>query len=869
MLWTIYIADMMRSWLILLFMGLTMWVFAQNKDVENIKLSPLLHQRLKAAKDDDSIVVSISLKKKTASILTAFRLREQHAAANVYNATLLKTALLRLAVHPDVTFISEYNFPQEELNTGAVDYTLNKINKAHHAYPDIRGDSIFISVKERAFDTTDIDLKGRVFPGMHAPVQSSHAAIMATIIAGAGNSSPFALGVASGSFVSSADFTNLFPEEDTFYRQRRITVQNHSYGTVVENFYGNEAMAYDLNMMNNPTLLQVFSAGNSGGITPTVGTYSGVMGMANLTGNFKQSKNTISVAALDSAGSSMQAASKGPAFDGRLKPELAAYGEDGSSGAAALVSGTAALVQDAYKKLKGRLPASELVKVILINSADDAGLPGIDYATGYGSLNAWKALEAVQQNRFIEGEVIQNGVKRFSINVPANIARLKVSLSWNDPPAFPNASRVLVNDLDLLIKEVASGLTWEPWVLNSKANKDSLLLKAVRRKDTLNNTEQVTLDVPAAGVYQIEIRGTGVTSTQQSFAVSYQLDTAEYFTWDFPTASDVLLAGTKQMVRWSSTISGNGQLHYSMDGLNWKAISAINLSGNQYSWEVPDTLTTALLRISNGAAVFTSDTFIISPQPGLQVGFNCSDSFLLFWEKLPAAHYELYQLGNKVLEPFQFTSDTAVVIKKQLSASRYYSLVPLVGNRKGFRSNTIPYDATGTGCYFVSFYLQAQTSSVARFTAELGTLFGVKELSLQKLTSGGTVIIQSNNHFAGTQISFSDSSLQKGENRYRLKLTLQSGAVLYSDVESIYHLAESPVYVYPNPARQNEPIKIINKEAGRYSIKIFNSAGVEIYYQMLTASPALLPAYKLAKGFYIIRILDLQGNASSQKLVIY
>jgi hypothetical protein len=36
---------------------------------------------------------------------------------------------------------------------------------------------------------------------------------------------------------------------------------------------------------------------------------------------------------------------KGPAFDGRIKPEMVAFGIDGSSGAAALVSGVAILLQ--------------------------------------------------------------------------------------------------------------------------------------------------------------------------------------------------------------------------------------------------------------------------------------------------------------------------------------------------------------------------------------------------------------------------------------------------------------------------------------------------------------------------------------------
>ncbi|HEY0041749.1 MAG TPA: S8 family serine peptidase, partial [Flavisolibacter sp.] len=328
--------------------------------------------------------MTVSFKNNQEQLATRIKLKEQFKPAHIYKGWLNKKQILQLLENPELLFISEYHSPMEELNTGAVDYTLNRINKAHHSFTDTRGRSIVIAVKERAFDTTDIDLKGRVLTsGVQSQAQTAHASIMATIVAGAGNSSPFALGVAPAALVSSIDFTNLFPEANDFYTQKKICVQNHSYGTVLENFYGNEAVAYDISAANQPTLLHVFSAGNSGTTTPSTGTYVGLTATANLTGNFKQSKNTISVSALDSIGRPMIAASRGPAYDGRVKPELSAYGEDGSSGAAALVSGTIALLQEAYMKKQGRLPTSDLVKAVLINSADDVGPTGIDYLTGY------------------------------------------------------------------------------------------------------------------------------------------------------------------------------------------------------------------------------------------------------------------------------------------------------------------------------------------------------------------------------------------------------------------------------------------------------------------------------------------------------
>ncbi|HVF97858.1 MAG TPA: S8 family serine peptidase, partial [Flavisolibacter sp.] len=379
------------------------------------KLSPSLQLRIKSLLPGDSIEVFVVLKSKE-ELKEDFRLKLAYKEGNIYRTKLGTNELVAIANHTEVVFINEAHSPKEELNTGSVDYTLNRITTAHHIYPEIRGDSIFLSFKERAYDTSDIDIKGRQFlTGAEAPLTTVHANVMATIVAGAGNSSPYTMGVAPSAFVSSANFANLFPEPDAFYRDKSISVQNHSYGTLIENFYGAEAMAYDVSAVNNPKLVQVFSAGNSGTLSASSGAYANVSAMANLTGNFKHSKNTIAVAALDSFGLPMIAASRGPAYDGRVKPELAAYGEDGSSGAAALVSGSAALVQDAFKKRAGSLPTSDLVKAVLINSADDVGATGIDFLTGYGSLNTYKAVQTIKQATCFQGNVTQNELRIFPL----------------------------------------------------------------------------------------------------------------------------------------------------------------------------------------------------------------------------------------------------------------------------------------------------------------------------------------------------------------------------------------------------------------------------------------------------------------------
>ena len=277
---------------------------------------------------------------------------------------------------------------------------------------------------------------------------------MATLIGGGGNSFYTGNGIAPGCNITSSDFANLLPDAIAGYQQYGISVQNHSYGVGIENFYGSDAAAYDADMITDSSLLFIFSAGNSGNLSATDGQYKNLTGFANLTGSFKMAKNIITVGSVDSFYNVPLLSSKGPAYDGRIKPELVAYGNDGSSGAAAITSGTALAVQYAYAQQHNNLlPSNALVKAVLINSADDVYTAGPDYYSGYGNVNTYKAVKDILSGQFFSGTVQQDETKNFAITIPANAKNLKITLVWNDAAAQTNAFTVLVNDIDLQLEQ--------------------------------------------------------------------------------------------------------------------------------------------------------------------------------------------------------------------------------------------------------------------------------------------------------------------------------------------------------------------------------------------------------------------------------
>ncbi|RZK46924.1 MAG: hypothetical protein EOO59_18545, partial [Hymenobacter sp.] len=350
----------------------------------------------------------------------------------------------QLAASPLVEFIDLPNRPahDERLLNGA-DLAVNSLRAVRRRYPALAGQGLVVGIKENPLDPTDLDLRGRLLntpPG--TVIESLHATTMATLAAGSGSSGPAGEGAAPQAGIASSSYASLLPDANADLLRLGVSVQNHSYGTGIENYYGLEARAYDQQTRQLPTLLHVFSSGNSGTSASPDGPYAGLAGWANLTGQFKLSKNSLSVGATDALGQVAPLSSRGPAPDGRVKPELVAYGDAGSSDAAALVSGAALLVQQAYRDGPGAgtLPPAALVKAALLNSATDTGRPAVDFVAGYGQLDALGAVRTVLEGRTRGGSLGPGQEQVFALPVPAGTAQLKVTLTWTDPEA---AQRVI------------------------------------------------------------------------------------------------------------------------------------------------------------------------------------------------------------------------------------------------------------------------------------------------------------------------------------------------------------------------------------------------------------------------------------------
>jgi hypothetical protein len=235
--------------------------------------------------------------------------------------------------------------------------------------------------------------------------------------------------------------------------------------------------------------------------------------------------------------------SRGPTADGRIKPEVVAPGTNivsarsshsrakpenswgvyddhylymgGTSMATPLTSGAMAVIrQFLLQKTGAESVSSALLKATVANAAEDLfpgqfGLlergqeqpgPRPNNHQGWGRVNLENLVAGSGLTFVDDREGLATGQEReFSVQVSGSHP-LKITMAYTDAPGSPWASRALVNDLDLLVRD-PKGRIFYP---NGRSEKDNV-----------NNMEQIDVLKPLAGTYRIVVRGADIPQGKQ------------------------------------------------------------------------------------------------------------------------------------------------------------------------------------------------------------------------------------------------------------------------------------------------------------------------------------------------------------------
>jgi hypothetical protein len=824
----------------------------------NWKCSDALIRDISTLQLKDSLLVQVSFDN-TVNTLQYCRLL---SAASSYPVVIVSVQMRDWALFTaqrNVRFADRLRTARTEVAINNALPSVDYINVLHQQYPTLQGDKHTVGIKEEWFDTTDIDLLGKAVPSpLAARTINPHATMMATLIAGLGNTGPSGKGVAVKARLSSSDYQRLLPDENNYFKNADITVQNHSYGTTLENYYGAEAVAYDQQVYTMDTLLHIFSSGNIGNTAPADGTYKGLSGYANLSGTFKQAKNVLVIGGIDTGYNVPVLSSKGPSFDGRISPQLVAYGQAGTSDAAATTTGIATLVQEAYQQEYSVTPSAAMAKAIMVNSADDINTPGPDYSSGYGLLNAIAAVRTIKDKRLFTGDVTSGNTAVIPVNIPPNTARLKITLSWNDPAATENISKTLVNDLDLSVTD-NTGKSYLPWLLSIYPAADSLSAPARRGRDSLNNLEQVSIELPAAGTVNIQVHARQLSSgTTQRFHIAWQAISLSSFEWQYPAAGEQLSAGDNIDIRWRTPHTGNGTLSFSADsGRTWTPIAAdIPLATANSRWNIPLIFSKGLLRMSTTDTTWTSDYFNISAPIAINVGYNCPDTLQINWHSIDnASSYEVYTLKGQVLFPITTTTDTTLQISKAQLSSPYIAVVPIHKDGwAGLQGTSYNYEQQGVYCFFRQILADVLADNSVDITVVLSTVYRVKKVYWERLQGSDFITLSSQDINSNDQYVYKDHPSHSGIFYYRARLELTDGRNIYSDVQSVQILINQDFHLFPVPASQQ--LTLLSSRLGDLQVRFTDMNGRTVFTRPLTQMRETYSLKGMAAGVYICVIYE-------------
>lgn len=854
------------------------------------KLSPAFEERIIAqsnqrtapftvtATDVELLIKSLEKKKFPFEVLSVYKESESAVlkckAADFFRYCLPEDALL---------FADVFIPARSEVPVPGYIRDINIINLLDFLIPGATGSGITIGIKENKPNENDIDLRKRILPSVIASaVTEDHATVVATLAGGAGNSFYTGKGTAWKSNFFPSSFSNLFPDSSILLFQKNVSVQSHAYGTIVQSFYGAEALSYDAQTNQNKNLVHLFSSGNRGTVSGSAGVYANIAGYANITGNFKMAKNVITVAAVDTSASLAPFSSAGPLHDGRLGPQIAALGPNGTSEAAAIVTGAVAVLQQVYKDSTFQsLPPASLIKAILFNTATDIGNRGIDYRSGFGLLDIFSAVRLMQQKNYDSSQLLQSQAWTKNITVPAQAANLKITLAWTDTAAAVNTNKALVNDLDLEVTEINSGLIYKPWVLSSFPNADSLKKLPVRKRDSLNTAEQVSIDLPAAGQYQIKVTANQIqTVNKQPFHVAYAWDTLNMLRFTNPVHhSDIIREENPNLkIKWKIAVADTntlGDLSISYDnGNTWEIIGPdIKLHRQFFNWAIPDITAIAQLRMDCPFGIFYSVPFVIAPLTKIKVDYLCTDATRLSWQKNElASSYTVYALGDTAfIKPVLNVTDTFIVINRTLRPENIFAVEPVInGGVLAARSEAIDVRNQGVNCYYRTLLAEPEGDSI-RLTLDLSLASATDSIIFEKTNANGTLVKRIAKLITAPgnilYVAF-DNAPFSGANFYRAKIWI-GGNFVSTEIVSVIHQGKKLLFLYPNPVTKGQNLKFLIKEkAGDVTLLVTDVLGrVKGKFPMNTFDEIKTAAW--ASGVYFYKLFNKKGfNTETGKFII-
>lgn len=633
------------------------------------------------------------------SVLSNYNIQiieNKHRGNTTIVGRIAQSKIEALAGSPLVAYVDVIQEPVDILNheNRNIQRT-NVVNSSVAGGYNLNGNGVVVGVGDGGELGDHIDFGSRVFNEANGTYSNfgNHGDHVSGIIAGNGNLNPRHRGMAPECNIITQKTSLITYYTEEYYNNYGMVLTNNSYGTSfncpTNGTYNYSAQTLDWQMREFPEVLHVYAAGNSGGGTcdPYPQGYKTVLRF------YQSAKNVLTVGNVGENRLIASGSSRGPVMDGRLKPEICGIGSSvistgdnfnyvskgGTSMAAPSVVGVLALMTEKYKLMHAdQNPESGLLKAIACNTADDLGNTGPDYIYGFGLVNARRAIETLEDENYFINNMDNGDNHVYNISVPEDTRQLKLMLYWHDKEAGIYPEKALINDLDIELI-APDGTSYYPWILNTDPAHVADL--ATRGIDTLNNIEQITIDLPTAGDYTVIVSGSNVPYGNQRYFVTFE-NIIDEIVVTYPFGGESLVPGSMESVQWDTDPANTNtfKVEYSTDGGNsWQMIaSAVEAHKRDVSWQVPQINADAVIvRVSkNGDSVYgESNMFfsvLASPQ-NFAVTTVCHGMLELSWDAVDdATGYQILMNTGDAMTVIGTTTENKYVVDEALQFGERY-----------------------------------------------------------------------------------------------------------------------------------------------------------------------------------------------------
>lgn len=333
--------------------------------------------------------------------------------------------------------------------------------------------------------------------------------------------------------------------------------QTNSWGSAQVTNYTSVSSEMDTILFDMESLLILQSQSNTGNRTSRPQAWAKNM----LSVGAAKHVNTLSTADDNWTGG----ASIGPAEDGRVKPELASWYDNlfttttpnpnsytssfgGTSGATPITAGACGLFFQMWSQslfnnpsngnVFASAPKNTTARAMMIASSTQwnwtAGGPNGDIdrdKQGWGRPDLEQLYN--YRNKFFivnEADLITNlQTNTYGIAVPAGESQLKVTLVFRDPPGTVNATKHLINDLDLTVTSPTGVVYRGNFGLTNHApgaTGENLWSVAGGTKENINSVENVWVQNPEVGNWTVAVTAAGIVSDNHPETAALDADYA-------------------------------------------------------------------------------------------------------------------------------------------------------------------------------------------------------------------------------------------------------------------------------------------------------------------------------------------------------